>query len=629
MKSHVKLFASVLTESGRDCGVSTRQDLKRVLSRLSKEGESFLTISLPAYEKSLLRALDEGKVSSDHFHGFRRSGGLPVLFRGFLRIIFDDHGVVRPTTREMVIAIKRLRQILLVLSKIEMDCAPEREAAAIAKYRVTDRDVPTELVPSPNWDPFYYQLRDSFEYLFREYLDDLERRLYKEPFFRGGHGPGAVADRTTSNKKWALTQWTDRLEAVVPVESTLACNLHDYLDQEFTWLPVGQEPPVRVVTVPKTMKGPRVIAVEPTHMQYVQQGLFRMFTEVLLENRHAGLNARLGWTDQEPNRALAKDHVNYATIDLSEASDRVPFALVDFLFESRPLLHEVLLASRSLNAELPDGSIIPLRKFASMGSAMCFPIESMVFATCIAHAQRFDPGWSSGAHLHSTASRRLGSLPMWRVFGDDMVVPKHTAPFLEEILETIGLVVNTDKSFLNGKFRESCGADWYDGFDVSVVKCRSPFPISRRDTAAIIKGISLHNRLFEAGMFESAQTVEAELLRARPMFYAPPGSDVLALWTFDSWKVDWKVNRNTQKMTLRAYKPSFVYRLDELDGYGALRKFFHRADEWASPWDDDRDGHILKRVYPQSDPDHLRYSGRPLRVAINAGYVSPDRKSVV
>lgn len=626
MKSHVKLFTTVLREAGQDCGVSTLKDKNSVLFRLSNEGESFLTISLPSYEKSLLSALDMGRVTSDHFHGFRRSGGLPTLFRGFLRKMFDDHGEIRPTSGEFVRALRRLRQVLLVLSKIELDCSPEREKAVLDQYIETDEEIQS-YIPfiSENGrvhDTDWYIFQESFELLFSEYLDDVERAIMFDPTFRGNHGPGAVAGRELNNARWSLNTWTDRLESILPAESTLSCNLHDYMDQNFSWLPQDQEPPVRVVTVPKTMKGPRVIAVEPAHMQYVQQGLFKLMTRVLLEDRHSTLNSRMGWTDQEPNRWLSKDHVNYSTIDLSEASDRVPLALVDFVFSTRPNLHAVLMNSRSERAELADGRNVRLNKFASMGSAMCFPVESMIFAACIMHAARVDPEGGVRMSPYFTTKRRLGMMPAWRVFGDDMVVPKTMTPTLISVLEAFGLKVNINKSFWTGKFRESCGADWYDGHNVSIVKVRSAFPIERSDTHAYIRGVSLHNRLMEAGMFESAHLVESELIKSRPALYAPMGTDVIALWTYDESKVDWKFNRSTQQPQLRAYKPSFKYRLDELDGYGALRKYFAKADEWSSPWEDDRDGHLLKREYPTADPEHLRYSGRPLRVTINAGYVS-------
>lgn len=620
MKSHVKLFTTVLREAGQNCGVSTLQDEKYILRRLSQEGDSFLTITLPAYEKSLLTALDVGRITSDHFDGFHRRGGLPSLFSGFLRIIFDNHGFVRDTSPELILALRMLRQVLLLLSKVEWDAAPERELRVLTQFRITDEEIPTFTREDSH---LLGELQSAFRLLFTEYLQGVENGLYNDPFFRGNHGPGAVADKRGNNRRWSNTVWTERLESVFRAESTLACNLHDYIDTEYTWLPIGQEPPVRVVTVPKTMKGPRVIAIEPVHTQYVQQGLLNLLSEHLDMPANAIVKDRLGWRDQVPNRDLSRDHVNFSTIDLSEASDRVPLQLVEFLFEDFPLLRSAILASRSQTAELPNGEVITLKKFASMGSALCFPIESMIFATCVVMAHlRYMDGHGARARSRS-AIRNIGDIPVFRVFGDDIVVQKNVTPTLIRVLESFGLKVNTAKSFWTGKFRESCGADWYDGHDVSVNKVRCNIPAERGDTTELIRSISLHNRLFEAGMFESAQYVEQALLRVRPMYYAAPGSKALALWTYDESRVIVKQHGDYHRPVIKAFTVSYIYREDYLDDYGALRKFFFsRKAEWSSPWDTELTG-ILRRSKGIDDPDHLRYSGRPLRVTINAGYVGP------
>lgn len=617
MKSHVNLFTTVLHEAGLYCGVNTSADEKTVSRRLSKEGESFLTISLPAYEKDLLQALDRGQITSDLFTGFRRAGGFPLLFSGFLRIIFDSSGRIRDTSDSLVKAIRSLRQVLLFLSKIELDSSPARVKKVLDSYKVTD----SELSFDPDNDMWAHDwvhvwgVRNAAKAAFGQFLDDVEQTLYEDAVFRGFHGPGAVADHTGNNARWSLNRWTERLEAVLPAESTLSCNLHDYMDQEYLWLSEDQEPPVRVVTVPKTMKGPRVIAIEPAHMQYVQQGLFSVMTEVLNRPAHSRLKSTMGWNDQEPNRALARDWQSYATVDLSEASDRVSFALVRHLFESWPLFWGAIEASRSLRAELPDGEIIHLRKFASMGSAMCFPIESMVFTAIAVYAK-----WMTEDDYLTTSYRSVaGSLSTpFRVFGDDIIVPRSWTPNLLEVLGLCGLKVNAHKSFWTGKFRESCGADWYDGFDVGVVKIRSTITPDKQDVPSIVRGISLHNRFMELGWLKSAEAVEDILKSVYPMPYAPYGTDVLALWTYDYSKVAFGRHEGYQCLTIRAFSLKYLYKRDELDGYGALRKYFAKIEKsHVSHWDYD----ILRLAANPTDAEHLLRAGRPVHVTMRARYV--------
>jgi hypothetical protein len=52
------------------------------------------------------------------------------------------------------------------------------------------------------------------------------------------------------------------------------------------------------------------------------------------------------------------------------------------------------------------------------------------------------------------------------VFGDDIIVRKDAYDFVTAALELFGFRVNGDKSFNTGNFRESCGGDYYHGFDI-------------------------------------------------------------------------------------------------------------------------------------------------------------------
>jgi hypothetical protein len=137
------------------------------------------------------------------------------------------------------------------------------------------------------------------------------------------------------------------------------------------------EQPVKVVLVPKTLKGPRVIAEEPCCMQYVQQGIRDVLYD-LLENKNRFTSGHINFRDQTVNQSLAlasSSDGRLATIDLSDASDRVPYDLALLMFQSNPEVMEAIDSCRSLRAVLPSGQVIgPLRKFASMGSALCFPV---------------------------------------------------------------------------------------------------------------------------------------------------------------------------------------------------------------------------------------------------------------
>jgi len=139
--------------------------------------------------------------------------------------------------------------------------------------------------------------------------------------------------------------------------------------------------------------------------------------------------------------------------------------LVQRIFKNSGIL-EYLEDSRSIHATLPSGKNIVLSKFASMGSALCFPVEAMVFYTIILCA------------MHQLDGRRPSSRSIRRysdkidIYGDDIIVPVEYTDVVVRYLESYALKVNVNKSFRNSHFRESCGGDYYNGTPVNPVYAR-------------------------------------------------------------------------------------------------------------------------------------------------------------
>lgn len=408
-----------------------------------------------------------------------------------------------------------------------------------------------------------------------------------------------MATRESYNSRFSSRSWTERLQHFLPKEKSILLNWRDELLDDSVPLLSAEEIPSRITTVPKTMKTPRVIAMEPVYNQYVQQGLLRTMTSVLYTPKFQALQEGLGWRHQDWNRLLAKigsEKNSLATIDLSEASDRVSHQLIEHgLLPCSPSLFRGLsIASRSERAKMPDGEIIPLRKFASMGSALTFPFETMVFFTIIHLA------WEK--HYGVFPSAPLGPDQGVRVYGDDIIVPVSLVPTLISELELFGLKVNTNKSFWNGSFRESCGADWVSGISVSPVRLRAPLPDRSDSFSNIARSVEFHNRLFEAGFFETCEYLQKELSSIAYIPYIPYGFDAIGFHTYDSSKIKTRYNSDLQVLevkvlALRGLKPK-----DDLDGYGALSKFFHNTGE-----------------YPISE-GHLERDGRSQCVGLNIAW---------
>jgi hypothetical protein len=53
------------------------------------------------------------------------------------------------------------------------------------------------------------------------------------------------------------------------------------------------------------------------------------------------------------------------------------------------------------------------------------------------------------------------------VYGDDVVLTSQAAPTAIEFYSMLGLKINTDKSFIDGPYRESCGEEYYNGINTT------------------------------------------------------------------------------------------------------------------------------------------------------------------
>lgn len=195
----------------------------------------------------------------------------------------------------------------------------------------------------------------------------------------------------------------------------------------------------RVTTVDKNAKTNRVIAIEPRGSLFLQKGVGSYFRSRL---KTVGVDLN----DQGVNQQLASKAIlrGLATLDLRAASDTVSKELIYLLL---PIDWAIQLdALRSHSAQMPDGSVVRLEKFSSMGNGFTFELESLVFWACV-HACAPD----GAIHMGSNAS----------VYGDDLICPRGNADRLVAILHFLGFEVNTEKSFTEGSFFESCGQHYF------------------------------------------------------------------------------------------------------------------------------------------------------------------------
>lgn len=594
MKSLTELWSELATEVASWCGVCADRDIKTLRSRVDHEGESFLTITLPTYASDLERALDVGEIAPDSFLGFKRRAGLPAFLSGFLELVFDRR------TRLLlddpsVDAIFAMRQLTLLFKKLEGECTEPRKRMALESFIDCERDLKS-LEGRLDANELS-ELARIFAIVFGDSIDQVNLEI-ETGQIAPEHGPGATADKKFGNQKFVQTEWPVRLDRVFPYCDNVPSRwgLYNPDDPGVKFLEPGAERPVKVTLVPKTRKTPRVIAIEPTAMQYMQQGIMRSLVPKL-ESDSLGF---VGFTDQSRNRDMARKGSidgSFATLDLSEASDRVLNSIVLRLVKPWPSFSEALQATRSRTAELPDGRRVRLSKFASMGSALCFPVEALVFTTIVLKG------------IQDTAAKRLTRREIYRlagsvrVFGDDIIVPGVYAEGVASALEAYGLKVNHRKSFWTGRFRESCGGDFFDGQDVTPVYLRRRFPTSPRNAQESVSTVSTANQLHARGLWRTASFVAGKLERVLGTLpIVAPTSPALGLHSYCGIQSQ-KMDPDLHRPLVKAFVVDAAIPANGIDGVWALRKTL--TGDFTDPL----------------HKDHLNKSGRPVSVRIKRRWV--------
>jgi hypothetical protein len=282
------------------------------------------------------------------------------------------------------------------------------------------------------------------------------------------HGPGFVSERGIRSiyDKHSAVRFHDSINSFLANDSSENFRPINIVPHYAKWNEADKPPSVhsRLKFVPKSMKVARSICMEPTTNMYFQQGLkAQMYKSI--EMSPFGRFIRL--KDQGYNRSLAEfgsTNSSIDTIDLSSASDSVHLELVKRIFPSNWL--EGMLATRSDKVVLPDGTLHDLVKFVPMGSALCFPVQCLIFASiCVYAAHLYRKGFPHDHQAlvqaldvdkaiwlyrhHTIAYEREGLyLQPLGVYGDDICCDRRVTIYIESILFRVGFTVNVENLFL-------------------------------------------------------------------------------------------------------------------------------------------------------------------------------------
>lgn len=311
----------------------------------------------------------------------------------------------------------------------------------------------------------------------------------------------------------------------------------------------------RLTFVPKNHNVSRSICTEPNLNMFLQLGIGAQIERRL--KSYFGIDL----ADQPVlNKMLAQvgsAKGTYATVDLSCASDSVSMGM---LRENLPKSFVTWLDfARSPKVTLPDGSCKELHMVSSMGNGFTFPLQTAIFCCIVAAVYS-----ALEIKLEKNRTRQRSGMIVkeygnFGVFGDDIIVETEAYELLVRLLNLLGFSVNSSKSFNKGRFRESCGGDYFDGHPVrgvyiKTLKTQSSryVAINRLNRWTAVTGIPLQRTIRR--LVKSCRFLPVPLEENDDAGIRIPYSELT-----DNWKRKNPVNGNgAQPYTVWASRPSVI-----------------------------------------------------------------------
>ena len=278
--------------------------------------------------------------------------------------------------------------------------------------------------------------------------------------------------------------------------------------------------------VRKNYKTMRSICMEPVTYMWAQQAVLNALNGAIKRSR---LSSLIDIEDQTKNRfsaQLASERLDFATLDQSRASDSVSWALIAGIFSGELLA--LLDDTRTKQVEMPNGYIFDVLKFAPMGSAVCFPIQSIVFSLVLLlcnylHSRQIDISEYLKGDIPRVDTYAPDAPQYSCVYGDDIICRDDQAADMMSLLTALGFSTNEQKSYFGSLlFRESCGMYAFCGDDVSPVMFKVE-NINEDTHESRMGRIALANDLYRRG-YVNARGVILRTMSTSHYCYVDPDS---------------------------------------------------------------------------------------------------------
>lgn len=257
----------------------------------------------------------------------------------------------------------------------------------------------------------------------------------------------------------------------------------------------------RITFVPKNAKTDRPIAIGASLNIMLQLAVNAWLTPRLktiacvdlLDQSRNQMFAYLGSRHHADSQGRESPN-QFSTLDLKSASDTIARELVKLLLPSD--WYAFLDDLRHHSGNLDGFSSVNYEKFSAMGNGFTFPLESLIF-------------WAVSKAAIECSGLRCNQDDI-SIYGDDIIVRNYGAHAVTSALNYCGFSINIEKSFVEGAFKESCGADFWLGHDVrplqikrTLTDARSIYYIANSCAARVRTGrnsVPAHYALYAAAV---------------------------------------------------------------------------------------------------------------------------------
>lgn len=159
--------------------------------------------------------------------------------------------------------------------------------------------------------------------------------------------------------------------------------------------------------------------------------------------------------------SLRRRRFRPCTIDLSSASDLIGTILVKFSFPI-PVFNYMEMARcdtmKAVFYQGDKGETVRLNMMATMGNAYCFPMQTIWFCAAV-----------RAIYFRLGLPLEIDGTPTYGVYGDDIILDITAYDYMIKFLQNLEMQPNPKKCFSHGLFRESCGGDYFNGYDIRPV----------------------------------------------------------------------------------------------------------------------------------------------------------------